>query len=283
MQVELTTNRRRWTLFLRRRFVFQLPTTWDECPNRNKLFRMAITDPVAARWHLIRSLVPRRWRLHIPKMEMGSLFVATEWITPQSRCDVLPITSVTIKGKTYVAPGANGTNVCAGEFVVADEQYTAAIAGDATAAQKLTAILYREKEADTRLAARLGDERVRFYHLQETEYAPQFPQEVQAAATLYFSGLKKWVSDVYGPHIFEQPDEDENGNPIHTPDTAPNFGWWGILQTIAESGTFGNMDQVYQANIHEVCIYLVRKKTEADKMKEAVSNSQKSNTHDDIY
>ena len=39
-----------------------------------------------------------------------------------------------------------------------------------------------------------------------------------------------------------------------------NFGWWGKYIEIAESGVFGNLDQVYAARFYDIIVFLIQKK-----------------------
>jgi hypothetical protein len=211
---------------------------------------------------------------------MAALFLATEWVLPKTDCSTIIVRSFLIKGVEYVAPTAMGSNMSIAEFVVADEQYAEAVKGNPKALQTLAAIMYRPAETNATLAAKQGDQRVKFYHVDEAEQRPQYPDHIHAAALLFFSGVKYWVHNTYGPYIFEEPDTDDNGNPIPTGNNTPNFGWWGILQMVAESQVFGTLEQVYQANLHEICIYLVRKKSEQDALLEAARGNNKTE-HDD--
>jgi hypothetical protein len=40
-----------------------------------------------------------------------------------------------------------------------------------------------------------------------------------------------------------------------------------VFQDVAEAGLFGTMKEVYQANFHEVCMWLVRKRIAERQMK----------------
>lgn len=281
MQVTLTVNRRRWTLLWRRRFVFSLPQSWSELSNARKWWHDAIHDTTAARWRLVRSRIPRRWRTYVAPEDMAALYAATAWMEPRSGCEVVPVPSFRWNGVEYVAPEPQGTNMSIAEFVVADEQYKQAAQGDPVALQTLAAILYRPALKDPALAAKRGDRRVPFFHVAEAEARPPLPDDIHAAALFFFSGVKEWVHNVYGPYIFEEPDTDEDGNPIVTQSDTPQFGWWGTLQTVAESGTFGTLEQVYQSNLHDICIYLVRKKSEHDAMLAAMRSNKPTRDNDD--
>lgn len=52
------------------------------------------------------------------------------------------------------------------------------------------------------------------------------------------------------------------------------LGWTSTFMTTAETGVFGNLDQVYLSNIHDVMIFLVKKSREAEQYNQSsTSNS----------
>ena len=293
MDVVITdTKARRWNWFRRRVFRFQVPQAWHEVQDPRRWFAVAIADPARARAALLRTLIPWRLRARMGEADWAALLLQLNWVDAQSNCTNVPVAKYRHRGRWYYGPQPDGASTTCGEFAVADEHYRAAVKGDQTAAQTLAAILYREADTDTAAANKRGDVRVPFFHQNEAtarvQQQGEIPPDIQVAAMLYFSGLKAWVSRVYGPYIFDQQDDDDtpgldNVEPDHTPQptasNGPNFGWWGVLQGVAESGTFGTLEQVYQAGLHEVCIFLVRKKAEHDRAMEQIrANSPQTNT-----
>ena len=290
IQVVLSTQRRRPSLYWRRRFIFQVPTGWSDLGKKRMSWYRALIkgDHDQARTRLFKSIVPGRWRRMMSADDQAGILVNLEWFALKSDCSMLPIERMEIDEHTYHMPKPDGGNITCAEFAVCDDRYKKFVEdGDLVALDQLTAIIWREIDSDTAAANARGDIRVKFHTLDEADarikVLGQVPGEMQTSAMLYFSGLKSWISRVYGSWIFEQPDEDEEGNEI-APDNSdgPNFGWWGILQGVAESGVFGTLDQVYQANLHEVCIFLVRKRQESDRIK-AMTPSSNSTEHDDFY
>lgn len=280
------TKARRWNIFRRRAFSFSVAEKWSEVPQRRKWVARVLQQHLAARDAYLRSLIPFWYRLGMTDTDWAALRLRTEWMELRSQCAELPIDQYQHRGVTYIGPIADGGNIACGEFAVADQFYQAAVDGDVQAQQLIAAILYREADSDQDAAARRGDMRVPFFHQAEAEarIARQraVPEEVVACALLYLSGLKAWVNKVYGPYIFEQPNTDDDDNPIPPDDTGgPEFGWWGILQATAEAGTFGTLREVYQSGLHEVCIFLVRKKTEHDRIIEAARSAGRPNTTTD--
>ena len=125
-----------------------------------------------------------------------------------------------------------------------------------------------------------GDDRVLIHSQAEVEARvirmTGAPQEVHIQALMWWIGMKMLVNRMYGKWLFEgDEDEDEEED---TPDYAkatsgeakgPNFGWWGIFLDVAESGVFGPLEKVYQASIHDICIFLVKKRAEANRSPES--------------
>jgi hypothetical protein len=86
------------------------------------------------------------------------------------------------------------------------------------------------------------------------------------AVMLYYLNLKQYISELYGPYLFNA-DEDD-GKVYESTVHFPNFGWWGTYIVIAESGVFGNYEAVLQTNFHRICMFLVEKRKESKQIKE---------------
>lgn len=290
IQVVLSIKRRRPSLYWRRRFVLEVPTGWIDLGNKRMLWYRALLSGAAeqVRIQVLNTIVPKRWRRIMQPDDQAALLVNLQWIGLKSDCSILPIETIERAGKVFHMPKVDGGNITCSEFAVCDDRYKKFVDdGDLAALDQLTAIIWREADADIVGANARGDVRVKFHTLDEADARIKsmggVPGEMQTSAMLYFSGLKSWISRVYGSWIFEQPDEDEDGNEIApVASDGPNFGWWGILQGVAESGVFGTLEQVYQANLHEVCIFLVRKRQESDRIK-AMTPSSNNTDHDDLY
>lgn len=269
---------RRWNPFRRRGFVFNLPTGWAEVHHPRRWFARVLTNGLSARDAFLRSLIPLRYRWQMNDEDWNALRVKTEWMEPKGDCRAVPVPFYVHRGTKYIGPMPEGANIACGEFAVADDLYGKAVEGDTVAATQLAAVLYRQNDTDAWQFR--GDERMPFRHLSEADERvkrqKQIPGDVIAAGMLYMSGLKAWMADVYGAYLFDTPDEpEENDTEAHQEDapSGPDFKWWGVFQGVAEAGVFGTLDKVYQANIHEVCIFLVRKKIEHEKIMAATKRT----------
>ena len=90
---------------------------------------------------------------------------------------------------------------------------------------------------------------------------------------LYFVGIKEYIAKNYGQFLFDEDDEDDVNIQSATAHF-PNFGWWSAYLQIAESGVFGNYEQVLQTNFHRVIMFLIEKRKEAKRQRAAFSNQK---------
>ncbi len=273
----ISKKRRRLTLFWRRRFSFAFPQSWAEVPARSRALWWSIcvekVDVCAA--HLVTKIIPQRWRRGLSDEDRKALVAAMEWSKPKPDCASIPVPEQKYKGSTFAFPAANGENLACLEFALCDDLYGQYVSKqDSAALNLLTWALWREKEPDSKLRAARGDDRVLLSGIGEVREREKHygtaPVEMQVQSLLYFAGLKQYLQAVYGAYIFEQPDDDDD-TPPQPASTTPNFGWWGIFQAVAEAGIFGDNEKVFQTNLHEVCVYLVRKKVESDRTRSASS------------
>ena len=86
------------------------------------------------------------------------------------------------------------------------------------------------------------------------------PEYIKLVTVCYFGGIKNLVHDLYGEFLFKSDLESNSSASAYVPKF--NLEWWGIFNSIAESGVFGNIRSVHQSNFHDVCTYLVQKKEE---------------------
>lgn len=292
VQAVITTMRRRWRFFgayRLRRYLLDIPEQWSEVPYQVRLraLRAHVTQNYPVPVALLHQYAGR-WMPYLTEEQTGSIALMLDWSQPASNCEQIALPYYKHQGVTYLLPKASGSNVTCAEFAVCDDYYLRAAKGDEKALSLLTMVMYRPEDKDTTAADRRGDARIPFYSTEEAERRlagmKAVPEVMQLQAITYFGGLKQWLHKVYGSYIFDMPDEDEEMEEDDTTTTAeptgPNFGWWGILQSVAEGGAFGTLEQVYQANLHEVCIYLVRKKIETDRVQAAYEAAKPAKTPD---
>jgi hypothetical protein len=274
-------KRRRWNPFRRRRFVLRIPQRWSEVApigRRERWWRWVVTmEPPAAKSRILRDLVPLRFRRAMTDLDFAALSSHLDWLEVKPDTENAPLDGFTHNDVQYAFPNAKGANVSCIEFALCDDYYKEFSEGNADALLRVSACLWREEDDNEREALRRGDARVPLYSKEEVEARVKrlegVAHEVHIQALLWWVGMKMLVSKMYGNWLFEQDDEDDEDEPAYAKASAgegkgPNFGWWGIFLDVAESGTFGPLDKVYQTSIHDICIFLVKKRAEANQAPE---------------
>lgn len=268
VSAEITLQRRRWGLIRRRRFVLHVPSSWEDVHwwYRQRWWRklMTLPRPDAIR-AMVRDLTPRWVRKHLSELDMAGITLLFDWMQAEADCSDVPVPDFIHRGVTYHMPAVKGENMSCMEFGLACDYYDQFTRGDSGALLKLVACLWREADPDAAAGRKREDVRVPLFSKAEVTHRAQLlrdaPHELLLQALLYFSGLKAFMHKIYGTWLFEPPDE-EDDEPGSRDTSGPNFGWWGTFQQVAESGVFGDINQVHQAHIHDVCVFLVRKQVE---------------------
>jgi hypothetical protein len=278
----LTNNkRRRWNPFRRRRFVLRIPQRWEEVTplaRRERWWRWVATlTPPEAKRRIMRDMIPMPWRRKMLDAEQGAIVAHLEWVMPVPDAEMIPLESFYHRDIRYVFPKPKGPNVSCVEFALCDDYYKEFVGGDAEALLRVSACVWREEDEGEREMLKRGDERVLIHSQAEVEARvvkmAGAPQEVHIQALMWWMGMKMLVNKMYGRWLFEEDEEDDDEEEQDTqkPEvaTGPNFGWWGIFLDVAESGVFGPLEKVYQASIHDICIFLVKKRAEANRSPES--------------
>ena len=217
-------------------------------------------------------MVPRRFRKDMSDLDRGALAQYLDWTEPAPDTEDAPLDRFFHRGAQYRFPSAKGANVSCIEFALCDDYYKEFTDGNADALLRVSACLWREEEEDGREALKRGDARTPLHSKDEVEARVKrlegVAHEVHIQALMWWIGMKVLVNKMYGKWLFEEEEEEEDmDEPAYAKASAgkgPNFGWWGIFFDVAESGTFGPLDKVHQASIHDICIFLVKKRADAN-------------------
>lgn len=265
VNVAIELPRRRWLPFTRRTYRRDLPASWMEVEQSRRLFLwrdLLSAQGEAGRIKALRSLLrlPRRVRRALSADHVAGMLQALPWLeaTPDPRP---PFPSFRHGGREYHLPNAHGMNLVAIEYPIADEAFVQYIkTGDKAQLRLLCATLCREAEQDQAAVERRGDPRVPLLSRPEAEARAErlkkVPDHVLSGVMLYFAGVKEYVHRSYGKVLFEEPDTDNDGNPVPA-STKPSLGWWSVYFNVAHDGPFGDVERVYQTAFHDVCLYLV--------------------------
>lgn len=272
-RIEITLPHRRFWRPWAKTYRRDLPASWKEVEpaRRLRFFRLLLAYPGAlGRLKVIRALLalPGRIFRGLRDDDLAALIDACPWLDLQPDPEpALP--SFTHRGVTYYAPLGHGLNLVALEYPIADEAFGQYLAGGSPEALALlVGTLYREANPDEDAVVRRGDIRVPLLTRWEAEARAKclhdLPPGIGDAVLLYFAGVKLYVHKAYGQHLFEQPD-DEN---TEAPTGGPSLGWWGVYFNIAQDGPFGrNVEEVYQTAFHDVCLFLVDRKRQEERIK----------------
>jgi hypothetical protein len=256
-------------LFRRRLFSLSVPDSWDQVqPMRRRVrwMRWMMSLPIeAARRAMIRDITPRWMRKRLTDLDMAGLTMLLTWINDEPQCEQVPISYFSHRGVVYYFPRAKGHNLRGIDFALASDYYDEFLSGKAEALAHLAAVLWREEDPDAERAGIRDDLRVPIYNRTQAEQRAhemrKAPAWVLLQALLYFGGLKAFVHRMYGTWLFEQDDEDEEDE---KPDNnEPNFGWWGVFQDVALTGAYGDVHQVKQTMLHDLCVFLVKRQVAA--------------------
>jgi hypothetical protein len=175
--------------------------------------------------------------------------------------------------RPYHWPADKFDNGTLREYMLMDQYCEDYLRGDDAAIPLIAATIFRRSDKDTQRAHRRGDLRTPIQHESQVyrnldhlrRYGSGWHsarwQRIQMHALHYALAIKMYIRKTYGPWIFSQEASEEQGDYI-------SFGWYSTALHIAETGTFGDVDQVLDSRMHDICVYLVEKKQQTDKIEE---------------
>lgn len=245
-----------------RHVVAYIPEAWGEVPRRHlPLFlRVAVGGPdeYSNRLRAIRAITgwPSRRLWQITPTDLWAICDTLSW-TQEPRPES-PFREVIHNGVTRLTPGDGFEHGTCLQWALAEEYFQQVVSGDDQAVYLLAAVLLRPADDPVRDRKQLEA---------DVKIMRQLKEELVGSLALYFAGVKQYVHEIYGEHLFTRTSEEEQDQP-----RGPHFGWWGAYLSVAESGTFGTYDQVLQTGFHTVCVYLVQKKREADEARRRMRN-----------
>jgi hypothetical protein len=267
----------------------RLPESWTEFlalkHDGRKALDTLINNPVdVAQFILLRGLLklPKTVFNALPDAKITLFLSHLTWLRPDAS-PVPMFPKFTYRGKTFHLPKPKLENGRAQEFELADNCFNKILAeSDPKSAENLlitlVATLCREENPNTEAVIERGDIRLplvgRSDVSRRSEFLAGLPETVQVAVFLYFAGCKKYIFDLYGNHIFAQNEADDpdtegdfkNEKEAPDPRTVEPFGWMGVFMELAENPV--NLPQIYDMNIHTLCVWLMRKKIQNDRIRE---------------
>lgn len=206
--------------------------------------------------------LPNRYFERMSSEQVVRLLEQIDWmqLEPNSRA-LLP--EFIHKGKRYQMTSSDFGNGTAMQYALADDFYKSYLENKQESdLRALVATLATAEDEDT-IKSR-GDALSRSKSFEDLDEA------VVMSVLLYYGGCKQRIFEAFGDTLFKPEGSGGGGKP-------PQFGWWGIFMEIAESGTFGRLDQVHQSNFITLAMYLAKKKTEADEYRRKMQQQNQVN------
>lgn len=257
-----------------------LPQSWEEVINNSldaigTLRTLLTQKESAAKVKILRGWLnlPKSLFNALPDEVVNSLIATLDWLKPDTLA--IPFMPSFEYNKTiYHLPKANFQNGSALEFALSDDFFKkAAESDDSDALIRLTATLCRPSRTDEAAAMQAGDQRVPLVSRSEVEHRAHqlkgLDPTIQTSLFLYFAGVKHYISTLYGKHLFQETDEGDEEQETDSSANAEPFGWWGIFMEVAQSPI--HLSTIHNMNFHTLCVWLVRNKILADRMRQLVT------------
>lgn len=243
----------------------QLPATWDELypfisksrDLRNKISAsiLSLNESMIRLCVAVHFVKQTGWMRHVQGHYIDhivrNLDIRFDNLIP---VHLVPGFSFFARRYTMVAPNMEDASIR--EFIFADEYLQKYISGDTSAIFHLTALLCRQ-DTKSRIRQRQElDQEAAF--IQRYAGSILFGNQIGAAmasALMLILHTKQYLKSVYFPILGgEQP----ASNKI-------DFGFHNIVMDIAENGAFGDIEKVYDTPLHDLFVYLIKKKQDHDR------------------
>ena len=147
------------------------------------------------------------------------------------------------------------------EFALAEDCYRRVLSGDNSALDELVSHLCRPRWRKERHAGETNDPRLKYdSELQEQIYLKlsrgikwhhRIPNEIKLYVYFFYHSCRQQLIKRY-PNAFAQQGDSSRGGP----DFTSKYGWIGHIDNLAETGPFGDWDQVCYTEVHKVLHYI---------------------------
>ncbi len=187
------------------------------------------------------------------------------------------IPSFPLKDTIYHFPQPKFNHATMGEFILMTDFIKKYVDGDDHASWQLLALLARpiDHKLDTE------DTRIPFFLRKDVDIQAKYLKskwnfnfsklyEYRGVAVAYALGVITYIYDTYKTTLFRP----SKSKQVYKP--ALDFGWYATALQVAESGVFGDINQVLKTPFHNICVYLIEKQQQAD----AIKAIQSLNTHE---
>lgn len=222
--------------------------------------------------------VPTKVFDHIETAEMYDFIELLNWMQVDVNATV-PIAKYIVCGTVKLwLPAAKFSNVSGREYMLIDQLYQKwkdSHFTDAQVESEMIAILCRPFAHNDDPS----DKRVPFKSKAQTErwidLVKNLPPSVRLTVLYLISANRKFIADVYGHWLFEQPSTVTDGETEenNTPESdGMNFGYMGMFLDIAQDGVFGDYERVLDTSIHTLFAHQVRKVDQYRKEKQRMDH-----------
>jgi len=229
---------------------------------------------IGMRVQIIREILGNKlYRMSTPE-DISNLVALLSFLRPDKMPPYTLLQPSRIGFTPYHWPKDKFENGTLREHMIMDTYTEDYLRGDNAAIPLIAATIFRPRDTDTQRALRRADIRTpiandtqvhaNLRHLQRYGrgiFAAGW-HTIQMHALHYAIAVKMYIRDTYGPWIFSTPEQAQQAT------TDIHFGWYSTALQVAETGTFGDVESVLDTRLHDICIYLVQKKQEADKAEE---------------
>jgi hypothetical protein len=249
---------------------------WTDMDDSLRLFclrELLMQAEIPAKVKILKRLLklPKTVFLALSDEQMSALLDTLSWLNLEGS-DVPIVKTFMHKGETWALPKAKFEDGRAVEFPTAD-QYLDVFTKSGNESDLLKLVGTLAAPVDKK------GKRIPILNKEDAEHRADLlrglPSEISMSVLLYFVGVKQYISKTYGRFLFE-PEDDEDDTPSVATAHFPQFGWWGSYLGIAESGVFGNYEQVLRTNFHRIAMFLIEKRKESKRMQEQY---KKQNPH----
>jgi len=212
---------------------------------------------------LLQSAIEKKTGIKLPSHEIATIVHSVDW----SFLKKYPLDPIYDKIKvgffTYYCSQGSFRLSSAKEFYYINKYYEEHIKGNQESLYLLAAVLYRKKNNKSQ------NEDNREEILTESQLNKQ-SQKFKRLPTPFFIALIMYVQAgmEHFEDIYKKKMRLGGGPPQKI-----NLGWEATFMQVAETGVFGNLENVYKTNIHKIMLFLVSKKLEADDIKNSGKTS----------
>lgn len=244
---------------------------WEDIPAdlRPRVISLCINHPEDARLLVMKEMlnIDKHFLLLdiLAPEEFGAILEKLNWLVIEPSTTPI-ILEFSHKGIKYVLPKANFENGTAYEYALLDRLYNQFLEHQKEEdLATLCAIICREvDEKNLPKSVTNSDE----LDLKAAHFA-DLPAEYAINVLSYVEGIRKFVFDLYGEYLFEEPLSEEEledyANRGEEPPSGDPYGWIGLYMAMTDKPT--ELENILSMNFHTLCAYRIRQIKEARKQK----------------